>query len=177
MIKFGEDKMKKILGIFGLCILAVIVFMFTRPYKPVSTIKEEPAWVKATVFLRDGLLHLHLLKNNETREFYLGQFKEGTTVDEIKNFLEMQGFAADPFAWEKKNEVVNYRKTDDKGYQYHVSVFSNDRGVYGHHEFIPEEFPLKHWENKNMESRHEEFIRMLSPILAGSTFPKIEPVQ
>jgi hypothetical protein len=163
--------MWKLVVIVGVFLLGAFLFMYSQPYQPASTIGNEPAWVRAVVFMRDGLLHLHLLHNNEDRGPYVGQLKPGLSVSDVKQFLEAQGFAPDPFAWEKTNEAVNYRKTDTQGYQYHVTVFNDDEGVYGHHEFIPEEFPLRHWEGIDQEPRHAEFIRMLAPILATSSLP------
>lgn len=157
--------------IFLTAIIILHIFMSSYNYQSVSKIDEEPAWVRALVFMRDGLLHLHLLHNNEDRGPYVGQLKQDLSVSDVEQFLQVQGFTPDPFAWEKTNEAVNYRKTDDQGYQYHVTVFSDDNSVYGHHEFIPEEFPLRHYKDMEMEPRHAEFLRMLAPILVASSLP------
>ncbi len=102
-------------------------------------------WVLACVAyprLRDVLLWTGLMKHASRQPFLVGRINNRKSGDELKRFLEENGYAYTVLAWIDDGEVLSMRKCLGQ-YQFHIRLF-NDGEIRAHYEHAPEALTFKH---------------------------------
>ena len=119
--------------------------------------KLEPHWPK----LRDFLVNHSFVWHEPGRQrWHLGWLRKDRPVEDFINYMSSQGFKHHLIAWVDEDELMSLRKHDGIKHQYHLRVFK-DGEVRGHYEVSPEGGLIKHFFEKGMEERREEFMKML----------------
>lgn len=102
-------------------------------------------WVFAAVAypsIRDILLWTGLMQHSGRQPFLIGRVKSAKSRDELKHFLETNGYSFDRLAWIDEGEILSMRNRVGRC-QFHIRLF-NDGEIRAHYEHAPEAVAFKH---------------------------------
>jgi hypothetical protein len=127
-------------------------------------VSERAFWTLLTPvfpFIQHSLLKLHIIHHKGRQPYLLGYLRPDRTLHGLKKYLSREwGFGNHFIAWEDSNQVLGWRKRLDFTKQYHLRVF-RDGEIRGHFEYTPESHPARHFFDKGMEPRTEDFLKFL----------------
>ena len=110
---------------------------------------------------RDLFLFLRLASHSGRQKYSIGFLKKRVN---LRNHLERVGYEDDYYAWVDDEEVLSMRKVDKEYFQYHIRLFK-DGEVRGHHEYLPDGFPLKHVREVCFKNKKKYFRELLNHYL------------
>ncbi|MSR76174.1 MAG: hypothetical protein EXS68_01110 [Candidatus Ryanbacteria bacterium] len=111
-------------------------------------------------YVRDLLLRLRILRHEGRQNFLLGKIAPHTSIKEFISHLIEIGYGNHFVAWRDDGELVSLRFVVSFMHQYHIRVYE-DGEVRAHFEYTPECYPLWHMHEVDMESRREEFLKLM----------------
>lgn len=112
------------------------------------------------------LFHTGIIEKNIDRQpYHIGWLAEDKTLEDLRFYLHSEwGFGNHFVSFTDKGQIINWRKLEPDGRQYHVRVY-NDGEIRGHLEFTPEQHPMDHLSAKGEEEAKIAFLRFFGDFI------------
>ena len=111
-------------------------------------------------YIRNSLLKIKVIKHSGRQDYKIGNLKKRYSKKDLNEYLLIQGFENDYYAWIDDNQVFSLRKLMKGGYQYHIRLFKDD-DVRGHYEYAPDCYPVRHYFGKVFNPNKKYFTKLL----------------
>jgi hypothetical protein len=110
--------------------------------------------------VRTAGIRLGFAKNSGRQDYFLGVLAPEQSLEAFIMHLVQHGYGNHFVAWEDEGQIVSLRHVENFKYQYHLRIY-NDGEIRGHYEYTPEYRPIAHTREIGMESRRDDFLKIL----------------
>lgn len=103
-----------------------------------------------------------IMQKSEGRQpYHVGWLAEGKTLEDLRFHLHGEwGFGNHFISFTEKGEVLNWRKLEESGKQYHLRVY-RDGEIRGHLEYQPEGHTMDHLLAREHQEAKTDFLKFL----------------